>query len=72
MHQSFSDHTRDKQEQPGVLDFSPEPWLMRVDVKNKSIVSSIDSSGGHFVCWKGTICAILVEDVMVNIHVKLV
>ena len=44
---------------------------MRVDVKNKSIVSSIDSSGGYFVCQRKTICAILVESIMGNIHVKL-
>ena len=31
----------------------------------------IKSSGGPFVQWSGTICAILVEGIMENIHVKL-
>ena len=29
------------------------------------------SSGGHFVQRRGTVCLILVEDIMGNIHVKL-
>ena len=32
---------------------------------------SILSSGGHFFQWNGTVCAILVEGIMGNIHVKL-
>ena len=32
---------------------------------------SIFSSGGHFFHWNGTVCAISVEDIMGNIHVKL-
>ena len=43
-------------------------WFMRVD---KSILSSIDITGSHFVLQNRTIHAILVDGILGNIHVKL-
>ena len=42
-------------------------WLRRRHLK---ITSIFFSSGGHFVRWSRTICAILVEGIMGNIHVN--
>ena len=54
-------HFGKKQEDPGVLDHSPEPWV-ELMFKNKSIVGSIDSSDGilfgraePFVQFRGTL-----------------
>ena len=45
-----------------------DQWIGRCRLKG---FFSFFSCGGHFALWSGTFCAILVEDIMGNIHVKL-